>query len=251
MKTERLYGVHAIEAIHAAGRTCFRLYIQAGRHAPRLAALRRRFEDSGVPVFEVSRSSLDRMAGGGVHQGVLAEVESVAQSRHASLGECLARAGETGVILVLDGIQDPRNLGACLRSAAAFDVLCVVVPRHRAAPMNALAVKAASGGAENVLTLTVPNLARALGEIRDAGFWLIGLDPDASRSIEQGSFSDRTALVLGAEGQGLKRLTRESCHDLVRIPVTQASNVASLNVSVAAGIALYTLTRQRRELGIR
>ncbi len=196
-----------------------------------------------VPVFEVSRQTLDRMSGGGIHQGVLAEVEAVSRGESVSLESCLAKASGTAVILVLDGIQDPRNLGACLRSASAFGVSCVVVPRHGAAPLNALAVKAASGGVEQVTALAVPNLARALREIQEAGFWLIGLDPHASRSIEQGSFTDRTALVLGGEAAGLKRLTREACQDLVRIPMR--GDAESLNVSVAAGIALYVLTEQR------
>lgn len=248
MKTERLYGMHALEAARASGRTFFRLYVHEGRHGPRLETLCRSIEGLGVPVFEVSRTTLDRMAGGGVHQGVLAEVEVLAREGGERLGDWLEQAGEKDVILALDGIQDPRNLGACLRSAAAFGVSCVVLPRHRAAPVNALAVKAASGGAEAVACLTVPNLARALREIREAGFWLIGLDPHASRSIEEGSFSDRTALVLGGEGEGLKRITLELCQDHLRIPMVQ--DVDSLNVSVAAGIALYALTRGRRDQSI-
>jgi len=240
--------MHALDAALLAQRVCFRLYVLEGRCGPRLTALRRRFEAADVPVFEVSRSTLDRMSGGGVHQGVLAEVEAVSRGSAENLGGWLAQASETAVMLVLDGVQDPRNLGACLRSAAAFGVSCVVVPRHGAAPMHALAVKAASGGAEQVPTLTVPNLARALREIREAGFWLIGLDPHASRSIDEGSFSDRTALVLGGEGAGLKRLTREACQDFVRIPMRGSAE--SLNVSVAAGIALYVLAEQRSGPGV-
>lgn len=244
MKTVRLYGLHALEAALAARRVCFRLYVLDGRLSPRLSAVRRGFEAMGVPVFEVNRSTLDRLSAGGVHQGVVAELEAEPATRGGNLTGWLHEAGEQEVMLVLDGVQDPHNLGACLRSAGAFGASGVVIPRHGAAPLNAAAVKAASGAAERVCLFTVPNLSRALREIREAGFWLVGLDPEAQRTLAEGSFTDRTALVLGGEGSGLRRLTREACQDLVRIPMQKTSG--SLNVSVATGIALYALSEQRR-----
>ncbi len=196
-----------------------------------------------ILVHHVPRSELDKMAGASKHQGVIAHCASGATLAESDLKPVLASLGRQAFFLVLDGVQDPHNLGACLRSAEAAGVNGVIIPKDRAAGITATVRKTASGAVDSVLIYRVTNLARTLNELRAAGVWLIGLDASASVSLFAANLSGPLALVLGAEERGLRRLTRERCDELVRLPMF--GQVESLNVSVATGICLYEVVRQR------
>jgi 23S rRNA (guanosine2251-2'-O)-methyltransferase len=254
-RLDRIYGLHAVEAAWVAGRPVRRLYVQKGSRNARLHVLREMLEQGGVPVSEVDRALIDRWTRGGIHQGVVAEVASDGKGGPACAGgdlEAWFQAPDRhSLLLALDGIQDPRNLGACLRSAAAFGVSGIMLPRHRAAPLNATAVKSASGGADRVPCRTVPNLVRCLEQARRSGFWVLGLDHRGKRGLHEWLFDRPTVLVAGGEGGGIKRLTRESCDEILRIPLSPGMD--SLNVSVAVAIALYEIRRQsafQEQLGL-
>lgn len=239
---ERVYGLHAVEAALRAGGPVRTLRVVAGRGDRRVAALRALAESRSIPVHEASRSELDALAGGARHQGVVAELTPGAPVP-ADLDMLLVRAGASALVLVLDGVQDPHNLGACLRSADAAGVTAVVVPADRAAGLTPVVRKVACGAAEHVPFLAVTNLGRTLARLKDAGLWLVGAAGDASRSLYETDLTGPLALVLGSEERGLRRLTREACDFLVRIPMH--GSVASLNVSVATGICLFEARRQR------
>jgi 23S rRNA (guanosine2251-2'-O)-methyltransferase len=191
----------------------------------------------------VDTARLDAIAGGGRHQGVVAFV--AAQARTHSLEEVLDALDpkRPALFLVLDGVQDPHNLGACLRVADAAGVDAVIAPKDRAAGLSAAAVKVASGAADTVPYVTVTNLARALRTLKEAGVWVVGAAGEAQKSLYECDLAGPVAWVLGAEGEGLRRLTRELCDELVRIPMLGA--IKSLNVSVAAGVCLYETVRRR------
>jgi len=240
-----LFGTHAVLAALAnPQRRCQRLLLtaEAGRAlAGELGALR-----AGQPRLSpevVSRGELDRLLPTAVHQGIALEV---APLEEPTLEEVLRQgaASADAVLVVLDQVTDPHNVGAILRSAAAFGALGVVVTERHAPHASATLAKAASGALESIPLVRVGNLAQALEEIKGAGFWCIGLAADAAATIAEARLDGRTALVLGAEGAGLRRLTRERCDLLVRIPLASAA-IASLNVSNAAAVALYELARKR------
>ena len=195
-------------------------------------------------MHTVDGSRLAALAGHGSHQGVVAIVE--AQRPYVTLDDVLADLAEPALLLVLDGVTDPHNLGACLRNADAFGAQGVIVPKDRAVGLNATVAKAASGAAETIPLIAVTNLARALADLKNRGVWVLGAD-ERGENIHDADLSGPIAWVLGAEGQGLRRLTRESCDRLIAIPLSGA--VESLNVSVAAGICLYA-TRAARARGI-
>jgi 23S rRNA (guanosine2251-2'-O)-methyltransferase len=198
---------------------------------------------AGVAVQRAPRATLDRLGGGVRHQDVLASVRERPAPDERNLPELVALAGADALFLVLDGVTDPHNLGACLRSAAAAGVTAVVVPKDRSAPLNAAARKAAAGGAEIVPLVRVTNLARAMEALKQAGVWTVGLAGEASDDLYQRDLRGPLALVLGAEGEGMRRLTGERCDFLVRIPISE--RMESLNVSVAAGVCLFEARRQR------
>ncbi len=237
-----LYGIHTVLAALAnTDRACHRLLLtpdSAQAIGERLAGLRRL--RPGLPEAEIlSRDQIaSRLATEAVHQGIALLAGPPAER---DLGDiCRAAAPfDTAVIVVLDQVEDPRNVGAVLRSAAAFGALAVVVTERHAPQQTAALAKAASGALEAVPLVRVTNLVRALDELKEAGFWTAGLDAGAEKTLNEAGLSGKTALVLGAEGKGLRRLTRESCDLLVRIPMAQAG--ASLNVSNAAAVALYAL----------
>ena len=189
---------------------------------------------ANVAIHAVDAARLAALSGHAAHQGVVAIVD--AQRPHVTLDDVLADLAEPALLLVLDGVTDPHNLGACLRSADAFGAQAVIVPKDRAAGVNATAAKAASGAAETVPVIAVTNLARTMRELQERGLWLLGADA-SGESLFGADVSGPVAWVLGAEGQGLRRLTRESCDRLIAIPMQGA--VESLNVSVVAGICLY------------
>ncbi|MCC7327723.1 MAG: 23S rRNA (guanosine(2251)-2'-O)-methyltransferase RlmB [Burkholderiales bacterium] len=239
--TRSLFGFHAVtarlrqrpDAVHA-------LYVLAGRQDARLRELVQRAEAARVAVHPVDQARLDAMSGHGSHQGVVAIVDDALP--YVSLDDVLEAPAEPPLLLILDGVTDPHNLGACLRSADAFGALAVVVPKDRAVGVNATVAKAACGAADIVPVITVTNLVRTMRELKERGLWLLGADA-GGESLVDADLAGGIAWVLGAEGAGLRRLTRESCDRIVGIPLV--GSVASINVSVAAGICLYA-TRAAR-----
>lgn len=206
-----------------------------GEMVARLAAL-------PVPIERVPREELDRLAGGAAHQGVVVEAAVPDEFSLSDFESLVLSRGRALRVLALDGVEDPRNLGACLRTADAAGVDALVVPRARSARLTAAAIKTATGAAETVPVLQAPNLARTLGWLKQAGVWVVGADASADQSLYATKLEPPVALVLGGEGRGLRRLTRELCDELVAIPMV--GEVASLNVSVAAGVVLFELLRQ-------
>ena len=217
--------------------------IEQGARNPRLASLSDEAKRLGVRVHARPRAMLDKVAGDARHQGVVAAYEAPPPLNDHDLPELVERAGANAFFLVLDGVTDPHNLGACLRSAAAAGVTAVVVPRDRAVGITPVVRRASAGAADRVPLVAATNLARALRAMKDAGVWLTGLAGDAEKSLYEMDFKGPVALVLGSEGEGMRRLTREACDHVVRIPMPGVAE--SLNVSVAAGIVLFEALRQR------
>jgi 23S rRNA (guanosine2251-2'-O)-methyltransferase len=208
----------------------------------KLAELERALAARGIALERVGRAELDRASDGGVHQGIVVEVAAAPEFSIGDFEALVVERGRKLRLLVLDGVEDPRNLGACLRTADAAGVDAVVVPKDHSAKLTAAAVKTSTGAAETVPVFRAPNLARALAWIKEAGVWVVGADAAAPRSLYQTKLATPVALVLGGEGRGVRRLTRDLCDELVHIPM--AGSVESLNVSVATGIVLFELLRQ-------
>jgi len=245
MQRERIYGWHAVQAaLERAGDRIEALWLAEGRRGPRLKALLKAAEAARIEPKYVSRNELDRLVEGSPHQGVVADYRSQAAPAAGDLTEFLARLTDTAFLLVLDGVQDPHNLGACLRSADAAGAQALIVPRDNAVAVTAAVRKVASGAAETVPVFAVANLARALEQLRAAGIWVVGASAEADKSLYEVDLTGPLALVLGGEAEGLRRLTREHCDVLAAIPM--AGSVASLNVSAAAAVCLYEALRQRR-----
>ncbi|MCS7101170.1 MAG: 23S rRNA (guanosine(2251)-2'-O)-methyltransferase RlmB [Burkholderiaceae bacterium] len=241
MKGRPVAGFHAVNArLRHAPESILALYVDADRRDARMRELLSRAESAGVRAIAVPGQRLGGLAGGAVHQGVVALCRP--EQPVATLQEALGEVGAATLLLLLDGVTDPRNLGACLRTADAAGATAVVVPRDRAAALNAAAEKAAAGAAVPLVAVT--NLARAMDDIKQAGVWIVGADAQAPRTIYEVEQRGPIAWALGAEGSGLRRLTRERCDWLARIPLS--GRVESLNVSVAAGICLFETVRQRR-----
>ena len=245
--TEKVYGLHAVRALLT-------------RHADRVKAVtftegsQARFTEiealakkAGTAVKRVAPASFKQLFGDAVHQGVYADVEALPPWHEEELIAALTAALGSGLrnplVLVLDGVQDPHNLGACLRTADATGVLAVVIPKDRAVQMNATVRKVAAGAAETTPLAVVTNLARSLRLLKDAGLWIVGADAEAPKLAHEIDLAGPIALVMGAEGAGLRQLTRDTCDFLVRLP--QQGSVESLNVSVATGMLLYEAQRQR------
>jgi 23S rRNA (guanosine2251-2'-O)-methyltransferase len=248
--SERIvYGIHAVESILARRpRDVVRAVVLAGEsRGGKLRGLLERIEAARIPVERAGRDELDRLAGGGVHQGIVLEVPPPRAASVNELEDLVEARGRAVRLLVLDQVEDPRNLGACLRTADAAGIDAVVVPKARSAKLSGAALKAATGAAESVPLIVVPNLARTLRWLRDAGVWLVGADERGERTVYESELTTPVAIVLGAEGRGLRRLSREACDELVRIPMRGA--VESLNVSVAAGVLVYELLRQTEKRG--
>jgi 23S rRNA (guanosine2251-2'-O)-methyltransferase len=241
-------GLHAVlTALKQDPKRVAAVWISAERVDKRLGEVLEAVRAAGIKFHRVPRAKLDELAGGERHQGAVARLHTTEIGREAELTEFLKNLPANSLLLVLDGVQDPHNLGACLRVADATGVHAVILPRDRAAPLSAVARRAASGAAETVRLFQVTNLVRALDAVKEAGVWLYGTSEDATDEIYDEKLTGPMALVLGGEGEGLRRLTRERCDRLVRIPM--AGKVESLNVSVAAGVVLYEAMRQRRRGG--
>jgi len=242
------YGIHAVRALLLRHpQRVRRVWTTAtGRDSSaRLDELRALAQQAGVTISVADHAELDRLAEGERHQGAVAEIVPRAGDPETQLEEALEALGASpALLLVLDGVTDPHNLGACMRSADAAGVAAVIVPRDRAAGLTPVVRKVAAGAAESVPLVAVVNLARTLRELRDRGLWLVGTADDAPRTLYDVDLTGPTVLVMGSEGEGMRRLTREACDELVSIPMAGA--VESLNVSVAAGVTLFEALRQRR-----
>ena len=240
--TRHVFGFHAVTArLRMRPESVRTVYVADVRHDRRARELIERAAAAGVAVHAIDEPRLAALAGTTKHQGVVALVAT--DLPYQTLDEVLERLKEPPLLLVLDGVTDPHNLGACLRSADAFGAHAVIVPKDRAVGVNATVAKAASGAADTVPVITVTNLARCLRDLKDRGVWLLGADAGGDENLFGADLSGPVAWVLGAEGAGLRRLTRELCDRIVSIPLL--GSVESLNVSVAAGVCLFA-TRQQR-----
>ena len=217
--------------------------VEAGNKNARIVEIEENARRRDVSVRRVSHQALEGIAGGLRHQGVIARYEAAKPMEESELPALIEAAAGKALILVLDGVQDPHNLGACLRSAAAAAVTAVVIPKDKAAPLNATVRKTSAGAADRIPVISVTNLARTLRAIKDAGVWVYGMDGEAPAPIYRTDLTGNVALVMGGEGEGMRRLTREHCDGLVKIPMP--GEMESLNVSVATGIALFEAVRQR------
>jgi 23S rRNA (guanosine2251-2'-O)-methyltransferase len=239
--TRLVVGFHAVTArLRQRPASVRAVYVAAARHDARARELVERAKAAGVAVHPVDERRLEELARGQRHQGVVAVADAALP--YVTLADVLGHASEPPLLLVLDGVTDPHNLGACLRSADAFGAHAVVVPKDRAVGVNATVAKAASGAADTIPVIAVTNLARALRELKESGVWIVGADA-GGESLFDADVAGPIAWVLGAEGAGLRRLTREHCDRIVGIPL--AGSVESLNVSVAAGICLFATRRAR------
>jgi 23S rRNA (guanosine2251-2'-O)-methyltransferase len=247
-ETQRVYGLHAVRALLGrGGARVQRAWVQEGRDDPRLNELVDALAARGVAAERVPRRELDRMLGGARHQGVLVEIQPAAVGGERELEEFLEVFAGPALLLVLDGVTDPHNLGACLRTADAAGVQAVILPKDKSVGITPVVRKVACGAAETLPAFLVTNLARSLRTLQDAGVWIYGAAGEAEQTLYEVDFTGSVAVVLGAEGGGLRRLTREHCDGLVKIPM--AGTVESLNVSVATGVLLYEVVRQRRGRG--
>ncbi len=237
-----IFGFHTVLAVlRADPKAVIEVYLDETRKDARAKDFAANVERAGARLMRVPATRLEGMAGGGRHQGVVARVE--AQSKKQTLEELLESLQTAPLLLVLDGITDPHNLGACLRVANAAGANAVVAPKDRAAGINPTVSKVASGAAEVTPYFMVTNLARTLADLKDRNIWIVGTDERAEKSVFEADLPDSIAWVLGAEGEGMRRLTRESCDLLVRIPMR--GQVESLNASVAAGVCLFESVRRR------
>jgi 23S rRNA (guanosine2251-2'-O)-methyltransferase len=240
-----VYGLHAVRAVLARRpQDVLRLSVAGKRDDARMRELRELAAARGLRAEQAAAAALDQATGGAAHQGVVAEVRPSTPLDENSLLDLLTSLSTPALVLVLDGVSDPHNLGACLRTADAAGATAVVAPRDRAAGLTPVVRKVAAGAAETMPFAQVKNPARSLRDLKEAGLWIAGAAEDGDRELFAADLSGPLALVMGSEGRGLRRLTREGCDFTVRLPMLGA--VASLNVSVAAGIALYEALRQRR-----
>ena len=242
MKSKLIFGFHAVTArIRHEASTVDEIYIDANRHDRRMGELIRAAKAANVRIIQADDQRLDAMVGSRRHQGVIAKAGEISLARN--LDELLDAIEGPPLLLLLDGVTDPHNLGACLRVADGAGAHAVIAPKDRAVGLNATAAKVASGAAESVPYITVTNLARTMRELQERDIWLTGTTEDAESSIYEVDFTGGSALVMGSEGEGLRRLTRENCDRLVYLPML--GSVESLNVSVASGVCLYEARRQR------
>ena len=242
--SETIYGIHAVKAfVSNHPERLIEVLALKGRDDQRLQPLINEIQRLGISVQFLNRQTLDKKAEGEVHQGIIARIHPLKELNENDLDHILQQQSSP-LLLVLDGITDPHNLGACLRTADAVGVSAVIVPKDKSAQLNSTARKVACGAAENVPLIRVTNLSRTLRELQQQhNIWVIGTAGEASETLYQTKLTGPLALVMGAEGEGMRRLTREHCDQLVSIPM--AGTVSSLNVSVATGVCLFEIVRQR------
>lgn len=243
-KPNHIYGLHPIIALlRNTPERIKQIFVQGGRQDARLQEMLALAKTAHIHVQITSRDALDQLSDDGVHQGVVAHLVNTCRYTEAELPQLLDALTEPPFLLVLDGVQDPHNLGACLRSANAAGVHAVIVPKDKAASLTPVVYKAASGAADMTPLIPVTNLARTLNQLKERGIWIYGTSDSAPKSIYAADLHGPIAWVLGAEGEGLRRLTKETCDALFSIPMQGA--VSSLNVSVATGVCLFEAVRQR------
>ncbi|HUW52130.1 MAG TPA: 23S rRNA (guanosine(2251)-2'-O)-methyltransferase RlmB [Rhodanobacter sp.] len=244
MSESWIVGINPVEgALSNDAERVRELLVENGQRNARVLELAERAKALKIPVQHRPREQLDKLAGEARHQGVVALYEAPPLAHENDLAALLERDGSDTLVLVLDGVTDPHNLGACLRSAAAAKVTAVIVPKDRAVGLTPVVRRASAGGADRVPLIAVTNLARTLRELKEAGVWITGLAGDTDTALYGVDFKGPVALVLGGEGEGMRRLTRELCDFVVKIPMP--GTMESLNVSVAAGIVLFEALRQR------
>ncbi|WP_350015424.1 23S rRNA (guanosine(2251)-2'-O)-methyltransferase RlmB [Rhodanobacter sp. IGA1.0] len=244
MSESWIVGINPVEgALSNDAERVREVLVENGQRNARVLELAERAKKLNIPVLHRPRDELDRHAGEARHQGVAARYEAAPAAHENDLAGLLERDGSDALVLVLDGVTDPHNLGACLRSAAAAKATAVIVPKDRAVGLTPVVRRASAGGADRVPLIAVTNLARTLRELKDAGVWITGLAGDTDTTIYGVDFRGPVALVLGSEGEGIRRLTRELCDFVAKIPMP--GTMESLNVSVATGVVLFEALRQR------
>jgi 23S rRNA (guanosine2251-2'-O)-methyltransferase len=244
MSESWIVGINPVEgALSNDAERVREVLVEQGQRNARVQALAEQAKALKIPVHHRPRDQLDKLAGEVRHQGVVALYEPPPMAHEGDLAKLMERDGAGTLVLVLDGVTDPHNLGACLRSAAAAGVTAVIVPKDRAVGLTPVVRRASAGGADRVPLIAVTNLARTLRELKDAGVWITGLAGDTDTSIYGVDFKGPVALVLGSEGEGMRRLTRELCDFVAKIPMP--GTMESLNVSVATGVVLFEALRQR------
>lgn len=240
---EWLYGIHALEAVmEREPERLIELYILKGRDDKPINDMVSQARRFGISVQFCQRKALDEKVNGEQHQGVVARARPGKQYDESDLDKIVAESAKP-FLLILDGVTDPHNLGACLRTADAAGIDAIVVPKDNSVALTPVVRKVASGAADLVPLVQVTNLARTLRQLQDAGVWIVGTAGEAQQSLYDCKMTGPVALVMGAEGKGMRRLTREHCDELIKLPM--AGTVSSLNVSVATGICLYEIVRQR------
>jgi len=244
MSESWIVGINPVEgALSNDAERVREVLIENGQRNPRVQELAELAKKLKIIVQHRPRDELDKLAGEARHQGVVARYEAAPAVHENDLIGLVERDGSDALVLVLDGVTDPHNLGACLRSAAAANVTAVIVPKDRAVGLTPVVRRASAGGADRVPLITVTNLARTLRELKDAGVWITGLAGDTDTTVYGVDFKGPVALVLGGEGEGIRRLTRELCDFVAKIPMP--GTMESLNVSVATGVVLFEALRQR------
>ena len=244
MSTELLIGIHSVEAaLNHDAANITELYIESGLQNPRIKELAERARDLGIKPHARDREAMERMTGGGRHQGVAARYKTPPPRSENELPGLIEAAAGKALFLILDGVTDPHNLGACLRSAEAAGVTAVIVPKDKAVGITPTVRRASAGAADRGPFVSATNLARTLKVLKDAGVWITGLAGDAPQSVYDIDMQGSVGIVVGGEGDGMRRLTREACDHVAHIPML--GSVESLNVSVATGVVLFEALRQR------
>jgi len=244
-KSIYIYGFHSIESqLNSNPEYILKLFIQSGRNDSRMSKMTSLLNNLKINFLIIDKNELDRLAKGELHQGIIAEILLPSLPGQEALIDFITNLTSNPLILILDSIQDPRNLGACLRSANAAGVDCVVINKDGSAPINSVVYKTSAGAINQLKIFQVTNLVRAIKALQSKELWVVGLDASLKTSIYDINLIDPIVIVMGAEGKGLRHLIKKSCDYLVRIPMT--GNVESLNVSVATGIALFESRRQRQ-----
>jgi 23S rRNA (guanosine2251-2'-O)-methyltransferase len=244
VKLTRIYGLHSAQAaLDYSAENILQVWVDSHRQDKRLSEIIKQVSDLGLNTEKADRKKLDRLAGGPNHQGIVIEIEMPAARSEDQLKTDILNITTPPLFLVLDNVQDPHNLGACLRTADATGVNGVIITKDNATGITPTVCKVASGAAETVPVYQITNLARTLRWLKDQGLWILGAAGDGDQTIYQADLKVSMALVIGAEGKGLRRLTREECDMLVKLPML--GKIESLNLSVATGVFLYEVVRQR------
>ncbi len=244
MKQSCVYGVHAVKSLLSEKpEQIIALLVQEGERQQKLQALLLIAQAEKIKIKKCTRSELNEKSGADNHQGIVALICAAGSQPKQSLEECI-NAADNPLVLVLDQLQDPHNLGACMRTAEAMGVTAVIVPQHQSVGLTPTVRKVASGAAERIPFYEVKNLAHCLKSLQALGFWVVGAAGEATKTLDQVDLTGPTVIIMGSEGKGMRRLTRDYCDFLVRIPMQ--GQVGSFNVSVATGILLYEAVRQRK-----